>query len=186
VHGHHLIKEDFWMRRKVLFILLAVLFMATSVALLAQMKQPVEPVNWRELTPFLIDIPDWQAEGDADGSSVAMGSFKISQAERSYAADEKNLTITIIDGGYVPMVYAGMKMAMGFEVDTSEEYVKKITIKDFPGIEKYEYGDKQAEVIILVVDRFLLQLEGENFENTTELKEIAELLDLEGIANLAQ
>lgn len=174
------------MRRKIFFVFLAVFSMVISIALVAQMKQPVDPVGWRELIPFLIDIPDWQAEGEAEGSSLAMAGFKISQAERSYTADERDLTITIIDGGYVPMVYAGMKMAMSFEMDSAEEYVKKITVKGFPGVERYEYEPKSAEVMILVVDRFLVQLEGDNFENTAELKEIAELLDLEGIANLAQ
>lgn len=174
------------MRRKIFFVLLAIFFMATSIALLAQIKEPVEPVNWRELTPFLIDIPEWEAEGDAEGSSMDMAGFKISQAERSYTAEEKNLTITIIDGGYVPIVYAGIKMAMGFELDTAEEYVKKVTIKGFPGVEKYENEDKKAEVMILVIDRFLIQLEGQNFENASTLTEIAQLLDLEGISNLAQ
>ena len=174
------------MRRKIFFAFLAVFSMVISIALVAQMKQPVDPVGWRELTPFLIDIPDWQAEGEAEGSSIVMAGFKTSQAERSYTADERDLAITIIDGGYVPMVYAGMKMAMSFEMDNAEEYVKKITVKGFPGVERYEYEPKSAEVMILVVDRFLVQLEGENFENTTELKEIAKLLDLEGIANLAQ
>lgn len=171
------------MRTKAHFMFLVIL-MSVSMVLLAQMKQPVEPVNWRELTPFLIDIPDWEAEGEAEGSTISMAGFKVSQAERSYTAENKNLNMTIVDGGYVPMVYAGMKMAMSVEVDTAEEYIKKITIKDFPGVEKYEYESMNAEVMILVGDRFLVQLKGENFDNTTELKEIANLLDLEGLADL--
>jgi hypothetical protein len=163
-----------------------VILLSVSMVLAAQMKQPVDPVNWRELIPFLIDIPDWEAEGEAEGSTVSTAGFKISQAERSYTAEDKELSITIVDGGYVPMVYAGMKMAMSFELDTAEEYVKKITIKGFPGVEKYEYQEKSAQVMVLAGDRFLVQLEGENFEDTTELKEIANLLDLEGLVDLAE
>jgi len=165
---------------------LLVILLAVSVVLLAQMKQPVDPVNWRELTPFLIDIPDWEAEGDAEGESLPAFGFMISLAERSYTTDERNITITIFDGAYVPELYVGVKMGLSFEIDPSKEYVKKITVKGFPGVERYEYEEKSGEVIILVEDRFLVKLEGENFENTTELKEIANLLDLEGIANLAK
>lgn len=157
-----------------------------SVGLIAQAEKPVEPVNWRELIPFLIDIPNWEAEGDAEGRSMTMGNFKISQAERSYTSNDKSLDIDITDGGYIPMVYAGIKMAMNFEIDTSEEYVKKITIKGFPGVEKYNYENKEAEVMILVADRFLVILDGSPFKDTSELKAIAEILDLEGIANLAK
>jgi hypothetical protein len=40
--------------------------------------------------------------------------------------------------------------------------------------------------MVLAGDRFLVQLEGENFDDTTELREIANLLDLEGLADLAE
>jgi len=39
----------------------------------AQTKEPVEPVNWKELVPFLIDLQDWNAEGDAEGRTMSMG-----------------------------------------------------------------------------------------------------------------
>jgi hypothetical protein len=106
--------------------------------------------------------------------------------EREYSSGEKELKITIIDGAYAQMAYAGIKMAMNFEMDTSEEYVKKITIKGFPGIEKYEYEDKDGQVLLLVADRFVVQLEEENAPDTSELKKIAEELDLEGLAKLAK
>jgi hypothetical protein len=84
------------------------------------------------------------------------------------------------------MAYAGIKMAMNFEIDTSDEYVKKVTIKGFPGIEKYEYEDEDGQVMLLVADRFVVQVEGENVPDTSELKNIAEALDLEGLAELAE
>ena len=40
--------------------------------------------------------------------------------------------------------------------------------------------------MILVSDRFLIHLEGDNFENTSQLVEISNLLDLEGLAKLAE
>ncbi len=161
-------------------------FTASSLVLIAQMQKPVDPVNWRELISFLGDVEGWTAQDDAEGQSVSMGEFKVSQAERRYVSGDKELSIKIADGGYVPMVYASIKMAMNYEVDTSEEYIKKATVKGHPAMEKYEYDDKDAQVIILIKDRFIVTLEGENFEDTSELKSIAASLDLDGIAALAE
>lgn len=167
-------------------LILLGLFLLSSAFLFSQAQKQVDPVNWRELIPFLIDIPGFEADGKPEGSTVAMGNYKVSQAEREYSSGDKELKISIVDGAYAQMAYAGIKMAMNFEMDTSEEYVKKVTIKGFPGIEKYEYEDKDGQVILLVADRFVVQLEEENAPDTSELKKIAEALDLEGLAKLAK
>jgi hypothetical protein len=167
-------------------ILMFFMFIASSLVLPAQTQKPVDPVNWRELTPFLGDIEGWEAEDDAEGQSISMGEFKISQAERQYVSGDKELTIKIADGGYVPMVYASFKMAMNYEIDTSDEYTKKATIKGHPAMEHYEYDGKDAQIMILIKDRFIVTLEGDNFEDTKELKSVAESLDLDGIGKLAK
>jgi len=174
------------MRYKGIFASLILFYFISLLFLYAQGQKPVEPVNWRKLIPFLGEIPGWEAEEEPEGSTVSMEGFKISQVERSYTAADKNLAIIIVDGGYVPMVYSAFKMAMSFEVDTSEEYIKKITIKGFPGVEQYNYEDKEAETMILISDRFLVHMEGENMEDASELIAIANNLDLEGIAKLAR
>jgi len=149
-------------------------------------QEKVDPVNWRELVPFLIDIPGYDAEGDAEGATTTMGSVKISQAERSYISEEKELQIEIIDGANVSMVYQGFKMAMNFELDNSEEYLKKVEIKGFSGIEQYNYEDQEAKVIVLINDRFLMTFDGENYsKDASELTKVAEMFDLNGMADLA-
>ena len=165
--------------------LLAVVTIGFSLLLFAQ-KTPVDPVNWKELVPYLIDIPGWEAEGEPSGQSMSMGDFKISQAECSYVSGEKNLKIEIVDGGYVPMVYAGIKMAMNFEIDTSEEYIRKTTVKGFPAVEQYEYEGRLAKIMILAAERFLVNLEEENADDSSEVKAVAETLDLEGLADLIE
>jgi hypothetical protein len=156
----------------------------TSIAA-AQTQTPVDPVNWRELIVFLVDIDGWEALDDPDGQTMSMANFKMSQAKRKYFVGDKNLEIEIVDGGYVPMVYQGFLMSMNYEIDSSDEYLKKVTIKGFPGIEKYTYDDEEAEVILLVQDRFLINLKCDHVPDTEELKQIAEILDLNGIAALA-
>jgi hypothetical protein len=168
-----------------IFIMLFI-FTASSLIITAQTQQPVDPVNWRDLIPFLGDIEGWNAEDDAEGQSVSMGQYKVSQAERQYVSGDKELNIKIVDGGYASMVYASIKMAMNYEIDNSEEYIRKTTIKSYTAMEHYKFEDKDAEVIILIKDRIIVTLEGNNFEDTSELKSIAESLDLDGIAELAK
>lgn len=171
---------------KKLFLFFALSIFLSSLCLFAQVQQTVDPVNWRELIPFLGDIKGWEADGDAEGQTVSMMNYKVTKVERSYKAGDKYLTITIVDGGYAPMAYVGIQMAMNFEIDTSEEYVKKTTIKGHSGVEKYNYDDKEAEVMLLIAKRFIVQMEGEEFKDTKELVAIAKNLDLEGLAKLAK
>jgi len=187
VHGLYLyLKEDLMLKLNSFLSLFILISFAISSSLLAQGQEQVEPVNWRELAPFIIEIPGWKTEGKPEGSTASMGNFKISQVERNYSAKDKNLKIEIVDGAFAQMVYAGFKMAMGFEIDTSEEYIKKATIKGFPGVEEYNYEDKEASVMVLVADRFLVSLEQDNAKDTSELKAIAEKLDLKGLAKLVK
>jgi len=173
-------------KSRIAFLTICLLAATLSLVGFSPAQEKVDPVNWRELVPFLIDIPGYDAEGDAEGATTTMGSVKISQAERSYVSEEKELQIEIIDGANVSMVYQGFKMAMNFELDNSEEYLKKVKIKGFPGIEQYNYEDQEAKVIVLINDRFLMTFDGEKYpKDASELTKVAEMFDLNGMADLA-
>ncbi len=168
-------------------IILGIIFIFT-VVILAQAQTAVEPVNWSKLTPFLVDLDGWEADDDAEGQTISMMGTSVTVVERSYTNENRSLKITITDSGYVQMVLAGFKMMMQFEVDSSDEYIKKVTVDEFPGVEQYNYDDKDAELILVLKDRFLIQLEGDEFEKeqVSDLTDIAKALDLSGIAALAK
>lgn len=174
------------MRRNGLYLFLVFVFIGGCVSLFAQMQTPVDPLNWKELVPFLVDIDGWTALDDAEGQTVSMMNFKTTQVERDYEKGDMSLTVMIVDGGYAPMVYQSIKMAMNFEMDTSDEYLKKTEIDGYPGFVKYTYDDKEAELMLLVADRFIFQMSGENMEDTSELVDIAKSFDLGKLAKLAK
>ncbi|MBN2244945.1 MAG: hypothetical protein JW755_03780 [Candidatus Aminicenantes bacterium] len=171
-------------KTKIAFIFTLICFL--SFSLFAQQQETVEPVNWRELVPFLKDLPNWEAVDEATGQTMSMGMYSATNVEREYSSGEKVLTISIIDGALSQMAYAGFNMMRQFEVDTSDEFVKKVEIKEYPGIERYEYEYKNASVMLLVAERFLIEIEITEAENTNEAKEIAEALDLDGLADLVK
>jgi len=174
------------MNYKTSVIVLLIFFSLIMVSAFAQEQKTVEPINWRELVPFLKDLPGWEAEGNATGQTMSMGMYSATTVERSYSAEDKSLEIKIIDGALSQMAYAGFNMMRQFEIDTSDEYVKKIEVKGHPGIEKYEYDSKNASVMLLIAERFLIEIEISETENTNEAKEIAESLDLDKLADLAK
>jgi hypothetical protein len=165
------------------------LFMLTAVlglGIYLYSSSAQELVGWRDLGKFLDNISGWEPEGDINGSTTSMSGFSISQASRDFTKDGKSIEIEIIDSGLNQMVFAAVKMAMSFEVDSSEEYIKKITIKNFPGMEQYDYDDKDGEVNLIIADRFLVKIEGSDLEDCSLLKDAAENMDLEGLAQLAK
>jgi len=173
------------MKKRILWICFAVFAASVTLQLVAQ-PEPVDPVNWRKLAPFLADLKGWETSGEIDGSTVSTGTFKMSIVKGDFVRKGQKLEIQITDGGYVPMAYAGFKAMAQFEIDTSDEYVKKTKIKGFTAIENYQFKRKMATIIILVVDRFMVQLEARGMKDTSELKTIAQLLDLKALAALAK
>ncbi|MFQ6082204.1 MAG: hypothetical protein ACE5WD_02460 [Candidatus Aminicenantia bacterium] len=174
-----MIKRNLWIAT-----VLGMMFVIFLGAIIAQEK-PVEPVNFRELIPFLKDISGWTGE-KPEGSTISYGEYKLSQVSRSYSSGEKELTINILDGAYVPMAYASFQMMRAFEIDTSDEYIRKIEISGFPAVERYEYDDKEGTIIIFVRERFLVTLEESGIKNTSGLRDIAQSLDLKGLAALVK
>ena len=172
-------------QRNFLSLAMVLFILAVFIPAFSQ-SEPVDPVNWRKLSPFLIDLKGWEAQGDPSGTTVNMGSYKMSQAQRSYGKNGSELKINIIDGGYAPMAYAGFKAMAQFEVDSSDEYVKKTTIQGFTAIENYKYQRKDGSLTILLADRFLVQLDGDDIEDMKELRAAAKQLDLKGLAALAK
>ena len=169
-----------------IFLVSGLLFIAVGAALaFAPAQQTADVVNWRDLVPFLIDIPGYEG-GKPDGSTMTMGDLKISQAQREYTKGEQSLEIMIMDGSSVLPLYTSWMAMQNFEVDTSDEMMKKIKVEEFPGIEHIQFEDKEAEIILALSERMMVQLKGENYGDTKELKEIAGKLNLKKLAELAK
>ena len=86
-----------------------------------------DPVNWRKLTPFLIDFDGWKAMAEGKGQTMTMGTYKMTQVERNYKKGDKTLEVQIIDGAAVQMAYMGFKTMMNYEIDSSEKLIKKVS-----------------------------------------------------------
>lgn len=172
--------------KKAIIMFSLIVFALSSAGFALQNQEAVDPVDWRELQEFLVDLPGFEKDGDPEGESVNMGEMKWTHVEQSYSAGDQYLTLEIIDSAYVAMVLQSFKMATMMEIDTSDEYMKKVEIDGLPGVKTYTYADKDAAVMVLAADRFLVRLEGEPFEDADALVDLIQNVDLQGLASIAE
>ena len=157
--------------------------MFVSILSPAQTQKPVGPVDWGKLAPFLKEFDGWKG-GRVEGQFLPIGDWKVSQVERIYRSGRSQMRITITDGAYVRTVYAGIKSAMQFEIDNSTQYLKKVLLQGYPGVDKFQYEEKQGEIIVLISNRFIVHLEGTRIEGTGRLKEVLKEIDLRAVESL--
>ncbi len=172
--------------KKIIIMCSMMFFAFGSISFAFQNQETVDPVNWRELQEFLADLPGFDKNGDPDGESVNLGDMKWTHIEQSYSAGEQTLILEIIDSAYVSMALQSFQMASMMEVDTSDQYMKKAEIEGYPGVQTYTYADKEAAVMVLVADRFLVRLEGEPFESADALIELIQNVNFQGLSGLAE
>lgn len=161
--------------------------LASSQTLLSLGHQPIELVAWEKLANFIVDIPGWDKKGDLVGSK--MEAPPKSQVMQGYVSEDgrRSLEIHIFDSAKSMMILMPIRMMMN-DSKTAQGYTEKITISGFPGAKIYDNMKKKAGLIVLILDRFVLQMFGENFteEEVSELVKIAERHDLKGISELAK
>ena len=157
-----------------------------------QEMKPVEPVKFDVLIPFLPAPEGWKAE-EAKGSTSAMGEWKITVVSNRYQrgggeADPppplQSVEVEITDGGFAPMVYAPFKMMSQFSNESTEGYQKGVTVDGgHPGFETWQKASKSSELTVLLANRFLVQLKGDQVEAAT-LREWLGTMKLGELASL--
>lgn len=172
--------------KKAIIMLSLIAFFLSSAGFALQSQEPVDPVDWRELQKFLVDLPGFEKDGDPEGETVNVGEMKWTHVEQNYTAGDQYLTLEIVDSAYVAMALQSFKMATMMEIDTSDEYMKKVDIDGHSGVKTYTYADKDAMVMVLAADRFLVRLEGEPFEDADTLVDLIQNVDLQGLASIAE
>jgi hypothetical protein len=148
-------------------------------------NEPAELIPWGELAGFIIEISGWGKKGDPEGFQVEVPAK--SEAMQNFVSEigNRSLEIHIFDSAEEMIVLMPIKMMM-HNNDDSQAYAETITMDGFPGVKTYDYAKKQAGLIVLILDRFVVQMFGNNFgkEEMDDLVDIVNNYDLEGIAKL--
>jgi hypothetical protein len=150
--------------------------------LAADEGQTVAAVDFNKLVALLATPPaGFTPVGRAEGSKLDMGMGSWSTAVREFKKGQKRVKISILDGAYVEQAYAAFNALKMFSYETSDGFVKGVTIKGHAGIRQQENRSKKHTVMLLVANRFLVQWEGKKLASMDELDSIVNGFDFSGL-----
>lgn len=146
--------------------------------------KPVNPVSFRDMQALFPDIDGWE-KGKPIGERMS-SPFSYSQAEVPYTKGDSRIELKMVDSGFNQLLLTpyAMFLQAGYEKETSDGYEKSTTVNGQPGWEKWNSEGKNGELNALVGKRFLVQIEGQQIEDTKVLHELAGKIDMGKLAAL--
>lgn len=129
-------------------------------------RKPVDPLPFGDLIPLLPKVDGWTSTEEAKGETTQMGEYKITTVSQSYSRTvgdkTQSMSVTLLDGSYIPMVYAPFLMMSQFSREGTDGHNKGLTISGQPAFEEWKKEQQSVNLSILVEDRFLVTLNGDN------------------------
>ncbi|MBN8587506.1 MAG: hypothetical protein J0L94_04205 [Rhodothermia bacterium] len=126
-------------------------------------KRP-EPVDFRELKELFPARLGGYNKKDAGGERTAILGYGLSKAHAVYEGQKGEINMHLYDSGglrSVKAIHAGWLYAqIDRENETTSERTK--TIKGYPGREKYRSDTQTGEVDVVVAERFIVKVVGDN------------------------
>lgn len=152
-----------------------------------QNKKSVDPIDFRKLKELLPESIDGFKRVAASGEKSGAMGFTISTAEARYTGDgDASIKLEIFDTGGVAgvttMALAAWTMA-DIDKETETGYEKTTELEGFKAFEKYDSERKSGELNVLVADRYIVNVNGNNI-TVEQLKSVLADLDLAKLADL--
>ena len=125
----------------------------------------VTPVDFRELKALLPEALPGMKRTRAEGERSAAMGLNISKAEGRYEKEDGSIQISLMDmgtlSGMAAMATVGWSLA---EIDKETEtgYEKTSTYQGYKSHEEYDRSSKDGEVTVLVAERFVVEVRGNN------------------------
>ena len=152
-----------------------------------QNKEAVDPIDFRKLKELLPEKAEGLNRTEATGEKNGAMGFTISRAEARYSGDgDASAHVEIFDTGGVAgistMALAAWSMA-DIDKETATGYEKTTKLEGYKGYEKYDNQNKSGELNVLVADRFVVNVNGNNL-SVDQLKSILGAIDLDKLSGL--
>ena len=140
----------------------------------------IDPVDFEEMMAYIPDAPSgWEAD-DIDGMSMTMFEYPFTQAWGDYTSTDESASVAIFDSAfYYGFGWFGL-WETAFEIETSDMYMKKVTVGGYPTWEIWDESDGYINMVF-VDERFMVMIEA-NTEDSLEL--FVDQVDFDGIASL--
>jgi len=146
-------------------------------------RDSVEPVSFKELINYLPQAPgEWKGL-EPEGETNSFGGYSISQVSRAYTQGNKKMEVSIFDWTFNSALSTPFLLSTEFSQESTSGYNKGIKIGDIPGREEYSYSRKEGSLNLLVNNRFLVRIKGENIEDL-ELRKWWQLMDHQSLTKI--
>ena len=125
----------------------------------ANMKQAVEPVNFRKLQELLPEKVSGYDRQSLSGETTGAMNMKISKAEGKYRdASGKTLNVDIIDTGGFGMAMIGVAAWSTLTIDKEDDkgYERTNTLDGNKCFEKFRKDGSRSELSVLAENRFIV------------------------------
>ena len=150
-------------------------------------KKTVDPVDFRDLKALLPETTANLKRTEATGEKTGAMGFTVSMAKGQYSGEgDASISIEIVDtggiAGMATMAMAAWTMA-DIDKETTTGYEKTTKIEGFKAFEKYDNEGKDGEINVLVADRFVVNVHGNNV-TVDQMKESLKDIDLSKLTDL--
>lgn len=147
---------------------------------------PEELVDFQKLKDLLPSRLGWFVRKEHKGQRAGVAGFGASSAEAKYVNGQQTMEVSMADLGPMAGLVGAIAVWANVEMDNTTEtgYERTTTVQGYKAMETFDRASKTGELNILVGDRFMVHLQGENIKEGT-LKDAAEKLALKKLENLA-
>ena len=149
-----------------------------------------QPVDFRKLQELMPAEAVGVQRSDLGGENVSAGEMVMSTARADYTkpdsdGSDPHASIDISDYGAAPQMVAGMTAwrTMPINVENDQGHTRTVKFKDYPAMEVYTKDGDSRQMIVLVADRFLVNIEAAHVPEA-DFRKLAESLALEKLATL--
>lgn len=150
-------------------------------------QKTVDPVDFRELKALLPESTASLKRTEATGEKTGAMGFTVSVAKGQYNGDaDESLSLEIVDtggiAGMATMAMAAWTMA-DIDKETATGYEKTTKIDGHKAFEKYNNESKSGEINVLVADRYIVNVHGNNI-SVDKMKEALTDVDFDKLGDL--
>jgi len=146
--------------------------------------KPVDPVSFKDLQTALPDISGWKRD-EPKGERMTMP-VPFSQTETDYTMGDARVNVKIVDTAYNQLLVAPLAMFLtaGYEKESSSGFEKSMKVGENPGFERWNKDSKDGELTMVVGNRFLVTIQGNDIADTKILEEFGSKIDSGKLAGL--
>jgi hypothetical protein len=142
---------------------------------------------YKDLQAYLPDVGDYVKNGGPKGSQMNMPSMgSWSQVEQRYTNGDKKLSVKIIDYNASHMGFSGVtalyRMGFSSEDDNKKQGSVDLGIKEVAAYETVYKQKPNAQLVLIIADRFFVEIESRGSNDMDMLSAIAKHMAASGLA----